>query len=61
MDQDHPVAKKPRLSTQNTKKLGCPAAVKVSRRVIFRDFIVSNYLSPMVHVHCIYTLTYYLS
>jgi len=41
MDQDHPVVKKTRMSTQNTKKLGCPAAIKISRCVIFQGFVVS--------------------
>ena len=41
MDKDHPVPKKVKMCPQSTKKLDCPAMVKVSRRILFDDFVVS--------------------
>ena len=41
MDKDHPVPKKVKMCLQSTTKLGCPAMVKVSRRTLFDDFVVS--------------------
>ena len=41
MDKDHPVPKKVKMCPQSTKKLDCPAMVKVSRRILFNDFVVS--------------------
>ena len=41
MDKDHLVPKKVKMFPQSTKKLDCPAMVKVSRRILFDDFVAS--------------------
>ena len=49
MDKDHPVPKKVKMCPQSTKKLDCPAMVKVSRRILFDDVVVSECSSCIVN------------